>query len=73
MKMIPFVAQTIREDNQRASCVILLPKEYRNVDEFDDSYDDLISEQIEDKIYFEGLGYTIAEIKELNKYGEKTK
>ena len=62
---IPHIAKIKIEDKNEVSCIIYLPKRISEIDKFDDSFDELISNQIEEKIFFNELGYTILEIKEM--------
>lgn len=62
MENLPYIARIEREDKQRMSCIIMLPEYYVNINQFDDSLDETIDNQIMDKIYFEGQGFSILEI-----------
>ena len=58
-----FVARTIRDDGNKASCIIHLPADYITISKSgNDKYDDLVELQIIDKIYFEGLSFVCEEI-----------
>ena len=52
--------ETLREDGKRDSCIIDLPEDYFEVYHKPPYiYDDLITEEIGDKILFEGFGYSV--------------
>ena len=53
-----------REDGNKCSCIIDLPRKFLVKGKYDDRYDEMVYSKIEDNIYFEGLGYTILELKE---------
>ena len=58
-----YIARTIREDGHKASCIIDLPDDYNEVSNSgNDKYDELVEEQVSDRIFFEGLGFGYEEI-----------
>ena len=38
-----------------------MPESFLERDQYDDTYDEMLWEKIEEKIYFEGLGYVLIE------------
>lgn len=59
---IPLVIKTKREDGDVNTCIVEMPEAFLTRDKYDGKYDDMISEKIEEKIYFEGFGYSIISI-----------
>lgn len=58
-KIIPIIARVKREDGNVSACVIYMPESFMERDDFDDTYDEMLWEAIEEKIYFEGQGYEL--------------
>ena len=62
---IPILIKTKREDGEISTCVIEMPESFLERKQYDDTYDEMLSVKVEDKLYFEGLGYNIIKIEKL--------
>ena len=60
-KIIPIIVRVKREDGNINACVINMPESFMERNEYDDTYDEMLWEKIEEKIYFEELGYVLIE------------
>lgn len=66
--MAEYKVYVMREDGKDFNCKVELPEDfYEVVESGNDKYDDLLFNQIESKISFEGYSYQIQEIEELEK------